>query len=97
ILYFRAPGGGGYGDPLDRELGYLQHDLDIGLVSRESASRDYGAVFEDGSGVIDRSATEVNRAKLKGEWKRDQIFIDQMTEPFARKAFRIVGMDEQIP
>jgi len=70
--------------------------MDIGLVSQESAGRDYGAVLNDTTGAIDLEATEANRAKLKGEWKRDRIFIDQMTEPFARRAFRIVGIDEQI-
>lgn len=97
ILYFRAPGGGGYGDPLDRDLDYLQHDIDIGLVSTESARRDYGAAVDEATGIIDRAATEASRAKLKGEWRRDLIFIDQMTKPFARQGFRIVGIDEQIP
>ena len=96
VLYFRAPGGGGYGDPLDRDLDHLQHDLDIGLVSGESARRDYGAILDESGKVIDRQATEVKRAVLKDEWMRDRIFIDQKTRPFARKAFRTVGMDEQI-
>ena len=90
------PGGGGYGDPLDRDLDYLQHDMDIGLVSKGSARRDYGAVVDEATGAIDRPATESNRAKLKGEWRRDRIFIDQKTEPFAREPFRVVGTDEQI-
>ena len=94
VLYFRAPGGGGYGDPLDRHPDHLQHDIDIGLVSQESACRDYGAVLDETTGAMDRPATEANRARLKGEWKRDRIFIDQKTEPFARKAFRVVGIDE---
>jgi N-methylhydantoinase B len=97
VLYWRAPGGGGYGDPLDRDLDYLQHDMEIGLVSMESARRDYGAVVDELTGLIDRAATEANRNELRTEWKRDEIFIDQMTEPFARKAFRMVRMDEQIP
>ena len=97
VLYFRAPGGGGYGDPLDRDLDYLQQDMDIGLVSRESARRDYGASVDETTGSMDRKATEASRAKLKGEWKRDQIFIDQRTRPFAGKTFRIVSIDEQIP
>jgi N-methylhydantoinase B len=96
VLYFRAPGGGGYGDPLDRDLGYLQHDLDIGLVSAESAVRDYGAVLDDSGKIVDVQATEERRAGLKREWKRDRIFIDQKTRPFARRPFRTVGIDEQI-
>ena len=97
VLYFRAPGGGGYGDPLDRDLDHLQHDLDIGLVSRESARRDYGAVVDEATGSVDRPATEANRATLKRGMETGKIFIDQKTKPFAGKAFRIVGIDEQIP
>jgi hypothetical protein len=69
--------------------------VDIGLVSKESAGRDYGAVLDEKTGKIDRAATEVHRAKLEAEWKRDQIFVDQWTRPFAREAFRVVGMDEK--
>jgi len=97
VLYFRAPGGGGYGDPLDRDLDHLQHDLDIGLVSAESARRDYGAVLDASDAVIDRQATAAKRAALKGEWDRGQIFIDQKTRPYARRPFRTIAMDEQIP
>jgi len=96
IVYFRAPGGGGYGNPLDRDLDYLQHDVNNGYVSVESARRDYGAVIDKTTLKIDRKATEANRKKLKAEWKRDNIFIDQKTKPFARREFRIVRMDEEI-
>lgn len=97
VLYFRAPGGGGYGDPLERDLDHLQHDLEIGLVSAASARRDYGAVLDAGGRFIDREATARKRAVLKQEWMRERIFIDQKTQPFARIPFRTVGMDEQIP
>ena len=96
ILYFRAPGGGGYGDPLDRNLDYLQHDVNNEYVSVESARRDYGAVIDEPTLKIDREATEANRKKLKAEWKRDNIFIDQKTKPFARREFRIVRIDEEL-
>ncbi len=97
VLSFRAPGGGGYGDPLERDLDHLQHDLDIGLVSPTSARRDYGAVLEASGTKIDRPATEEKRAVLKSEWMRERLFIDQKTQPFARIPFRTVGMDEQTP
>jgi N-methylhydantoinase B len=94
ILYFRAPGGGGYGDPLDRDLDHLQHDIDNEYVSVESAERDYGAVLDGETRRIDRASTEARRKKLKAEWKRDAIFIDQETKPFAKRPFRTVPMDE---
>ena len=35
-------GGGGYGDPGERALDLIQHDLDQGYVTAEAAQRDYG-------------------------------------------------------
>ncbi|MBW1799304.1 MAG: hydantoinase B/oxoprolinase family protein [Deltaproteobacteria bacterium] len=96
VLYFRAPGGGGYGDPLDRDPDHLQHDIDNEYVSLKSAERDYGAVVDRESRKIDRKATEVRRKQLKAEWKRDEIFIDQQARPFAKRPFRVVRMDEEI-
>jgi len=95
IISFRAPGGGGYGDPLDRNLDYLQHDLDNEYVSVESARLHYGAIVDETTRQIDRKATEANRKKLKTEWQRERIFIDQKTRPFARREFRTVNMDEE--
>jgi N-methylhydantoinase B/oxoprolinase/acetone carboxylase alpha subunit len=94
VLYFRAPGGGGYGDPLDRDLDHLQHDIDNEYVSVESATRHYGAIVDGKTRQIDRVSTEARRKKLKAQWKRNEIFIDQKTEPFAKRPFRTVRMDE---
>ena len=84
VLYFRAPGGGGYGDPLDRDLDYLQHDMDIGLVSAESARRDYGAVLDE-VGQGDRPASHRGQARaiLKDEWMRDQ-YLHRPEDPAVR-------------
>jgi len=94
-ICFRAPGGGGYGNPLERDLDYLQSDIDNELVSVESAQRDYGAVVDKRTLKIDRQMTEIKRKKLKTEWKREDIFIDQMTQPFARKPFRIIKINDK--
>ena len=42
-----SPGGGGYGDPLTRDLAAVERDLNRGYVSRESAERDYGVVVTE--------------------------------------------------
>jgi N-methylhydantoinase B len=42
-------GGGGYGDPKERPLEFVQRDVIRGFVSRESARDDYGVEF-DGDG-----------------------------------------------
>ncbi|MCC6535746.1 MAG: hydantoinase B/oxoprolinase family protein [Burkholderiales bacterium] len=59
------PGGGGYGDPLERDLDLVRDDLRSGLVSPEQALSAYGVVT-DASGVhIDVAATERTRAQRK--------------------------------
>ena len=49
-------GGGGVGDPLDRDPTAVEHDVAEGLVTEDGAARDYGVV------VGDASATETLRA-----------------------------------
>ncbi|WP_251330792.1 hydantoinase B/oxoprolinase family protein [Haloplanus pelagicus] len=62
VLSNRSGGGGGYGDPLDRDPEAVRDDVRNGYVSRESARDDYGVVVtEDGS--IDWEATRA----LRGE------------------------------
>lgn len=95
IVYFKDPGGGGYGDPLDRDLDHLQHDLDNEYVSVGAAERDYGAVVA-ATGQIDRLATEKKRTRLKAEWRREDIYIDQATLPYARIPFRVVKMTDEL-
>ncbi|UCD44568.1 MAG: hydantoinase B/oxoprolinase family protein [Candidatus Bathyarchaeota archaeon] len=43
-LVIRTPGGGGYGDPLNRDPSSVLRDVVNGLVSVEAAVRDYGVV-----------------------------------------------------
>ena len=64
VFIVETPGGGGYGDPLERNLEWVQEDLRSGRVYRETAERDYGAVFLGDSTVLDIPATEARRKKL---------------------------------
>ncbi|MCA1300695.1 caprolactamase subunit beta [Stappia indica] len=57
------PGGGGYGDPMQRPVDKVLADVKLGLVSLEGARRDYGVVIEDaGSLRVDLDATRKLRA-----------------------------------
>ncbi|HWP23747.1 MAG TPA: hydantoinase B/oxoprolinase family protein, partial [Candidatus Binatia bacterium] len=40
-------GGGGYGDPRERPVELVRRDVIRGLVSRESARKDYGVIVDD--------------------------------------------------
>ena len=54
-------GGGGYGDPLSRDPARVLADVVNGIVSRESAERDYAIVFAPAGDGIDLEATEERR------------------------------------
>ncbi len=60
-----AAGGGGFGDPLERELESLQEDIYDGYVSVEKAVSEYGAVFDDGGVDLEFESTVRNRDSLK--------------------------------
>ncbi|WP_353037408.1 hydantoinase B/oxoprolinase family protein [Mesorhizobium sp. M1076] len=68
-------GGGGYGNPLDRDLDRLQHDVNEGWITKAQAQDLYGAVFVLGSDHIDRDGTRRNRARLRNTPSR----IDRRT------------------
>ncbi len=60
LLSLRTTGGGGWGDPLQREPERVLADVGQGKVSRRAAREDYGVVFEDmadGQIAIDETAT----------------------------------------
>jgi N-methylhydantoinase B len=48
VVIMDAAGGGGYGDPKERDRNLLIRDVRDGKVSPESALRDYGVVIADG-------------------------------------------------
>jgi N-methylhydantoinase B len=51
-------GGGGWGDPYDRDPARVLEDVRDGIVSIDGARRDYGVVIEPDAMQIDREATE---------------------------------------
>ncbi|MEH6582354.1 MAG: hydantoinase B/oxoprolinase family protein [Halioglobus sp.] len=62
VLYFNTWGGGGWGDPFQREPELVRQDVERRLVTREGAKR-YGVVIDD-TGVVDAAATTSMRDKL---------------------------------
>jgi N-methylhydantoinase B len=63
-VLLETPGGGGYGDPLDRPAEQVMDDLRLGYISAQKAAGDYGLVLDAGGG-LDASATEKQRAKMR--------------------------------
>jgi N-methylhydantoinase B len=66
-LYLRWNGGGGYGDPLEREPEALLTDCRERIVSVEVARDVYGAVFAGDLDSVDEAATNARRAELRGQ------------------------------
>ena len=63
-----SPGGGGFGNPLERALEAVELDLNLGYISRATAERDYGAVIAEQTAVgeqtryrLDIAASEARR------------------------------------
>ncbi len=99
-LTFMMAGGGGYGDPFERDPERVQSDVEVGFVSREAARRDYGVVIDD-DGAVDEAATakcRVNRVKdniradfdfgpEREAWER--IFDDETMCELNRRLFEL--------
>jgi N-methylhydantoinase B len=59
-LIMEMPGGGGFGNPFERDAERVREDVLNELVSREAAERDYGVVLRV-DGAVDQQATRRRR------------------------------------
>lgn len=64
IVQLNSPNGGGFGDPLERDVSAIAHEIADGLLSKERAAKAYAVVF-GGDGEIDAEATTKSREKVK--------------------------------
>jgi N-methylhydantoinase B len=61
VVVSRSAGGGGFGEPLHRDVERVQADLDEGYVSAEKAAEHYGVIVDPETGLIDRERTALQR------------------------------------
>ena len=61
VVAWQLAGGGGYGDPLQRDPARVQRDVRMGYVTMEGARRDYGVVLRTDMS-IDEDATRLLRS-----------------------------------
>ena len=74
-LRANSPGGGGYGNPLERELDAVERDLNGAYISRATAEQVYGVVIasqsQPAAGTpqysLDRAASEQRRKQLAAQ------------------------------
>lgn len=62
-----VPGGGGYGDPLDREPARVARDVRVGIISLRLAEQVYGVVMDPSNLVVIEEATEKRRRLIREE------------------------------
>jgi N-methylhydantoinase B len=81
VLRVVTTGGGGWGDPLEREPELVQRDVSQGKVSAAAARDEYGVVLvpgaSEGEYEIDRAATEQLRAALRAKRRGPLPMIDR--------------------
>jgi N-methylhydantoinase B len=58
VLEFHSAGGGGYGNPLERDSEAVEYDAVNGYVSIERAREDYGVVIDPATLKVDIAATQ---------------------------------------
>lgn len=66
VISYTFQGGGGYGDPVERDPGAVADDIELGYVSREIAENVYGVVV-DADGAVDAVETERRRHIIRAE------------------------------
>jgi N-methylhydantoinase B len=72
VIEIITTGGGGWGDPLDRDAELVRMDVVRGVVTHDSAYHDYGVVLEKAwETTVDAAGTKARRAELRvGDEKR---------------------------
>ena len=65
VLRLETPGGGGYGDPIDRPPELVSQDVKRGYYDRETAEREYGVLIKGDDWEVDAEGTAQLRASLR--------------------------------
>ncbi|NWF91308.1 MAG: hydantoinase B/oxoprolinase family protein [Syntrophaceae bacterium] len=66
VVTIDAAGGGGYGNPLERDPEMVERDVIEGYVSLERAKEDYGVVIDPKTSKVDMEATRKLRERIGG-------------------------------
>lgn len=83
LFVVETNGGGGYGDPLDRDPERVMSDVAMGYITQRKAENVYGIVFADG--LLDVSATAKRRQELRGS--RPQLTLVERDVPLDTSYF----------
>ena len=87
VLLMESSGGGGFGDPLERDPARVLADLAEGYVTPGAAESIYGVVLSDG--VIDLAATAARRDELRARRHRVRLLATDEIETARGRPIRI--------
>ena len=76
VLRIETAGGGGYGDPINRDVEKVRRDVSLGLLTTEQARKRYGVVL-DPTGTVDQAASQNARVQLR----HDRVFLPLEAAP----------------
>jgi N-methylhydantoinase B len=65
-FHLGSPGGGGFGDPLRREIALVEADLNAGLIDLKTAEDTYGIVVAERRAILDRKQFRLDPEKTRG-------------------------------
>ena len=74
LVRIQTAGGGGWGDPLEREIHLVEKDVRGGFVSLKSARSEYGVVVDPDSLKADASGSLALRKDLRQVRERPKLF-----------------------
>jgi N-methylhydantoinase B len=79
LIRIRTTGGGGWGDPLDRDAELVVRDVAWRKVTRAGAAADYGVVISgpDDAPAVDMDASVLLRRKMREQRRAEQPFFDR--------------------
>ncbi|MDB5379724.1 MAG: hydantoin utilization protein [Rubritepida sp.] len=82
IIRITSPGGGGRGDPMEREPERVLRDVVCAYITQEAAATDYGVVIRDE--VVDEAATEALRSSRRSNEPHPHFHFGAQREAFER-------------
>jgi N-methylhydantoinase B len=87
VLLMESSGGGGFGDPLERDPARVLADLAEGYVTPGAAESIYGVVLS--GGAVDLAATAARRDELRARRRRVRLLATDETETARGRPIRI--------
>jgi N-methylhydantoinase B len=88
LLVDYVAGGGGFGDPIERDPNAVLQDFGRGWVSREVAERVYGVILSTAGKAVDAAATQKRREEIRTERKNSGEMPTAQSDGVSRNGWR---------